>query len=451
MTRSRVAILCAAAFLVLFFLSGVDASMTVNESTASVSLHMGAVLFTLSSINVLILPLTVAFMLIAIVGLLKKQRSVGMLFAGLATVGFAAFLILYARENLNNSLYNRLSESLGELGIKFRKRDVDGIVVNYSFHAYLTVCAGALVTLLAAPPMKTAHERHLVRRAILPYAYIGPHLFFFIIFFIMPAVYGVYAAFTRWNLFNDPVWVGLENFRTILFDSGNTYYRQLRNGLWNTVQFVIYCVPPSLILPLSLAVALRTRCRGNKFFQTIYYLPALMSIATVTLSWRYMFLKSYGVMTHFFMSPVDWLVPPHSWISLVVATVWWVNGGTMVIYQSALASIPSEHYEAASVDGANAWQKFLHVTLPGIRYPLTFTLMAALVAQFNIYGQPLFMIWNNPFANQEGNAVLLMYVVENAIKKQVAGISAAMALVLGVCILTVSFIQLRVMRANAPT
>ena len=450
MARSRAALLCAVIFLVLFFLSGVNASMTVKESAAEVSMGLGSVLFTLSSISVLILPLTLAFMLIAIVGLLKNQRSVGMFFASLATVGFAAFLFLYAREGFNNSLYDRLSGVFGELGIKFKKRDTEGIVVTYSFHVYFTICAGALTALLAAPPMKTAQDRHMMRRAILPYAYIGPHLLFFIIFFVTPAIYGVYAAFTRWNLFNDPVWVGLENFRTILFETGNTYYKQLRNGLWNTVQFVIYCVPPSIVLPLSLAVALRTRCRGNKFFQTIYYLPSIMSIASVTLSWRYMFLKSYGVMTHFFMSPVDWLVPPHSWISLVVATVWWVNGGTMVIYQSALASIPDEHYEAASVDGANAWQKFLHVTLPGMRYPLTYTLMAALVAQFNIYGQPLFMIWNNPFANQERNAVLLMYVVENAIKKQVAGISAAMAFVLGVCILTVSFIQLRVMRANVP-
>ena len=448
MARSGAAVLCAVVFLVLFFISGVDAHMTVNENTADVSMHMGAVLFSLSSINVLILPLVLAFMLIAVVGLIKNQRSVGMLFAGLATVGFTVFLILYAREGFNNSLYSRLSDAFGELGIKFRKRDVDGIVVDYTFHVYLAVCAGALTTLLAAPPLKTAHERHLFRRSVLPYAYIGPHLFFFIIFFIMPAVYGVYAAFTRWNLFNDPVWVGLDNFRTILFDSGNTYYKQLRNGLWNTVQFVLYSVPFCIILPLSLAVALRTRCRGNKFFQAIYYLPALMSISTVTIAWRYMFFKSYGVMTHFFMSPVDWLVPPHSWISLVMVTVWWVNGGTMVIYQSAMASIPAEHYEAASVDGANAWQKFRHVTLPGIRYPLAFTLMAQLVAQFNIYGQPLFL---TGFGNQEGNAVLLMYVIENAVKKQAAGISAAMALILGVCILTVSLIQLRVMRANAPS
>ena len=85
--------------------------------------------------------------------------------------------------------------------------------------------------------------------------------------------------------------------------------------------------------------------------------------------------------------------------------------------------------------------------MPGMRYPLMYTLVMAVVAQFNIYGQPSIM---TGFANQEANAVLLMYVYENSVKKQVAGMSAAMALILGLCIMVVSFIQMKVMRANTP-
>ena len=240
---------------------------------------------------------------------------------------------------------------------------------------------------------------------------------------------------------------GLENFRTILLDSGNTYYKQLRNGLWNTVKFVIYSVPFCILIPLTLAIALHTRCRGNKLFQAMYYLPSLMSITTTTLTWRYFFNIDYGIMNKFLGSTANWFRPPHSWIMLVVVTVWWCAGGTMVIYQSALASIPQDHFEAASVDGANAWQKFLHITLPGMRYPLMYTLVMSVVAQFNIYGQPDIL---TGFAYQEANAVLLMYVYENSVKKQVAGISAAMALILGLCIMVVSFVQMRVLRSNTP-
>ena len=131
----------------------------------------------------------------------------------------------------------------------------------------------------------------------------------------------------------------------------------------------------------------------------------------------------------------------------MVVTVWWCTGSTMVIYQSALASIPADQYEAAAVDGAGAWQKFLHITIPGMRYPLMYTFVTTVIAQFNIYGQPLML---TGFNNQEANAVLLMYIQENAVKKQVAGMSAAMALILGLFIMVVSFMQLRLMKANSP-
>lgn len=114
----------------------------------------------------------------------------------------------------------------------------------------------ALATLLAMPALGSASNRRALKRDLLPYAYIGPHLFFFIVFFVTPAIYGVYAAFTKWDLFNEPVFIGLENFRTMLFDSSNTYYRQLRNGLFNTIKFVIYSVPFCILVPLSLACAL---------------------------------------------------------------------------------------------------------------------------------------------------------------------------------------------------
>lgn len=445
MKRSWLAALLALAFVVVFFLSGLTATMSVDETAASTSVNLGQVLFSLSSGSVLLLPLTICAMLIAIISLLKDKRSVGMLFSAVATLCFILFLIFFARESANNSLYTQLSDKLKEAGIKFRKRDTSPIAITYTIVCYLALALGLLTTIVAAPPLRTKEDRHRIRRDLLPYAYISPHLFFFIIFLLTPAIYGIYAAFTKWDLFTDPVWVGLDNFRVLMTQPGNTYYIQLRNGLFNTFKFVLFAVPFCILVPLSLAVGMQTKCRGNKFFQSIYYLPSLMSITTVTLAWRYMFFKAYGVMNHFFMSQADWFAPPYSWIMLVVVTVWWVNGGTMVIYQSALASIPAEHYEAAGVDGASGWQKFLYITLPGIRYPLMFTLVMAVVAQFNIYGQPLIL---TGFLNQEANAVLLMYIYENAVKKQAAGMSAAMALILGVCIMVVSFVQIRIMRSN---
>lgn len=448
MARSKIAALTGILFVVLFCLSAVAGQTTVDEITCAVNMSLPQLFFSLSSASILLIPLAVVTMIAAVIAYFCNQRNVGFAFSLVSLVAFVLFMILFAREKVNAALYSPLSEALKEAGVKkLKKRDVDQIIVTYSPLVYLTLASAGAAVCLGLPRIKTEYDRRRLRKDLLPYAYIAPHLFFFIIFFITPAVYGIYAAFTKWDLFNEPVFIGLSNFKTLLFDSGNTYYKQLRNGLWNTVKFVIFSVPFCIAIPLALAVALQTKCRGSKLFQALYYFPSLLSITTVALSWRYIFNTQYGVVPNFLGLKMNWFAPPYSWIVLVVVTIWWCAGGNMVIYQSALASIPQTHYEAAAVDGAGAWQRFVHITLPGMKYPLTYTFIMSVVAQFNVYGQPLML---TGFNNNEANAVLLMYIQENAVKKQVAGMSAAMSVILGFCIMAVSYIQMRVMRANAP-
>ena len=447
MTRSRLAALLGVLFIVLFCLSGLTAQTTVKVTTVSTEMTLPQLFFSLSSASILLIPLSIATIIVAIIALGMNRRNVGFLFATVSFIAFLLFIIFFSLEKANSALYNPLSDALKEAGVKFKKRDVDRIAVSWSPMVFAALASVGLTACACFPDFKSNRSRRELREDLLPYAYVGPHLFFFIIFFVTPAVYGIYASFTKWDLFNEPVFIGLENFKTLLFDSGNTYYKQLRNGLWNTIKFVIYSVPFCIALPLTVALALQSKCRGNKFYQALYYFPSLLSITTVTLSWRYMFNAQYGVVTKFLGSQQNWFAPPYSWIVLVVVTVWWCAGGNMVIYQSALASIPTDHYEAAAVDGAGAWQKFIHITIPGMKYPMTYTLVMSVVAQFNIYGQPLIL---TGFGNNEANAVLLMYIQENAVKKQVAGMSAAMAVILGLFIMVVSFLQMRVLRSNAP-
>ena len=442
-----VPLLLALCFLILFMFASVSGTTTVKETTVETSIRLPALFFSLSSTSILFMPVSIVCILCAIFAMIKGQKNVAMMFSFVTFLSFLAFVLLFRNESMNATLYGRISTLLKDAGVKFKKRDVDGIASSFDPMTYLMLACAGLTFVLLMPHWKSDTVRREVKKDLLPYAYIAPHLFFFIIFFITPAVYGVYAAFTKWDLFNEPVFVGFDNFKTMLLDSGNTYYRQLRNGLWNTIKFVLYSVPFCIAVPLTLAVALNTKCRGNKFFQALYYFPSLLSITTVTLSWRYMFSPDYGVVNKFLGSTANWFTPPYSWIVIVAVTVWWCTGGTMVIYQSALASIPRDQYEAAAVDGAGPWAEFVHVTLPGMRYPMMYTFVMSVVAQFNIYGQPLML---TGFANQEANAVLLMYIQENAVKKQVAGMSAAMALILGIFIMAVSFMQLRLMKANSP-
>ena len=444
MTRSKIAAFLALAFIVLFCFAGVTATTTVKDTTVAIEMGMPKLLFSLSSAPLLLIPLAIVAAVAAFIAFIQDEKNVGMLFSFVATVAFGLFMVFFSMEQKNSALYTPIAEALELAEVKFKKRDVKLITPGFDIVTYLTLVSIALSCVIGHGDF-SKERRHILKRDLLPYAYIGPHLFFFIIFFMTPAIYGVYAAFTKWDLFTEPVFTGLENFKTLFFDSTNTYYKQLRNGLWNTIKFVIFCVPFCIIVPLSLALALNARPKGNKIFQALYYLPSLMSISTVTLTWRYVFNTQYGIVNKFLGVDANFFMPPYTGGMLVIVTVWWCTGSTMVIYQSALASVPQDQYEAASVDGAGTIQKFFNVTLPNMTYPLMYTLVTAVVAQFNIYGQPDILVG---FSNAEANSVLLQYIYENSVKKQVAGMSSAMAVILGLCIMVVSFIQMRMMVKN---
>lgn len=282
----------------------------------------------------------------------------------------------------------------------------------------------------------------------IPYLYIAPHGLLFIVFFLIPAIFGIYISFTKWDLFGSPEFVGLQNYKTILFDNNSTFYLQLRTGLANTFRFVLYSVPFAILVPLLLAVAIKAKPFGSKLFQAILYLPSLFSISSVVLAWQFMFHRRLGPINNIFGWNITWLgEQPYAWIALVVVTIWWYIGGNMIIYLAALAGIDQNLYEAARVDGANGWKQFFHITLPGMMRPLTYTIVLTTIAQFNIYGQPFMLTAGGP---RDSTRVLLMYIRENAFGSgsSIAGISSAMAVILGLCIMAVSLVQLRILKVE---
>lgn len=446
MKRTAIPLLLLVCFLVSFCFSGVNAVSSIAAKDGTITTvetfvsHLSSV-YSLSSTAVLLLPFVLVLSLLALVSYIGKQKNVGFLFTAAAIVFYVVFLFAYCAETRNNSVYNVINELFKAEGLKPKKRDVF-INMAPTWHCFLTIGLGLLTCAASFPNFKTKTTRYNLKLELEPYAYIAPHVLFFTLFSLVPIIYGLYTGFTKWDIYNEPVFAGLTNFETILFKEGNTYYNQLRNGLWNTVKFVIYTTPFLIIVPLSIALALRKVTRGNKLMQTIYYLPSLMSTTTVMLAWTYFFRNSYGFANNFLGFTCEWFAPPYSWIMLVIITVWWGNGGNMVIYQSSLASIPEEQFEAASIDGANAVQKFFYVTLPNMSYPMMYTLVTTIIAQFNVYGQPQMMMGYN---YDGANAVLMMYIKDTAFAQGVAGIASAMALILAAIIMVVAAIQIRIM------
>lgn len=289
-----------------------------------------------------------------------------------------------------------------------------------------------------------------MKKAILPYLFVGPHLILFIVFILLPTIYGIYASFTQWNLMNDPNWVGLNNYKTILFDTESTFHVQFWNGLKNTLLFVLFTVPLLIIIPLLAAVSLHhKRVRGKGIMQAILYVPGLISISAAALIWLLIFNKQLGITGNVLKSEAAWAATqPYAWIIIIVITVWGGLGGNLIIYRASLAGVAQDLYEAADMDGAGPFRKFFSITLPSINFPLIYTFVMTTAGAFNVFGQPLMMTDGGP---QQSTHVLMMYIRSLAFGhgESIAGMASAMAVLLGVVILIISALQYYVMNRNA--
>lgn len=301
-------------------------------------------------------------------------------------------------------------------------------------------------------------KKRKLRAWWVPVAFLLPHLIVFGCFNVFPILTGIYASFTKWTLGKAPIWIGLANYKSLLADSGSMYYWQLRWGLWNTIKFVVLCVPFRIVVPLLLALFLSTKCRGHKVLQTAYYLPSLLSLSVVMVSWLYMFDSSSGIINNLLgLGKLKWTTTtPYNWVALIFITVWWGCGNNLIIYQSALAGVSTEIQEASAVDGANAVQRFIHVTLPSIKFPLQYTLITSVIAEFGIWGQPDMFNKGGPSievvsgVNRQANKMIMQYIAESGFGSAGvnAGIASAMAILLGIIIFAVSLAQFRAMREN---
>lgn len=274
-----------------------------------------------------------------------------------------------------------------------------------------------------------------------PGFFICPYMALFLLFVLIPAVFGVYISLTDWDLYSEPVFVGFENFRKILFDTESIYHTQFFNGAKNTIIFVLLAVPLCIAVPLLLAVMLSVKPRLYKFYQSLLYLPTLFAISAVMIIWGFQLSLSYGPLKEWFGLDVNITgTQPWAWVAIVLVTLWWCAGSNMIIYAAALNAVPREQIEAASLDGAGNWVRFFRIILPNIQSQLLFTTITTTIAQFNVYGQALMLTGGGP---NNSTRVLMMYIQQNAFGTGVstAGMSAAMAVLLGLLIMVFSSIQ----------
>ncbi len=289
-----------------------------------------------------------------------------------------------------------------------------------------------------------------------PYAFILPHLIFFIVFLGYPFFDGLYISLFRYDYLQPSgnAFIGLQNYINI-FTRGTVEFQEFWNSLWNTVQFVIYSVPLLVVIPLLLALLLNQKLPGRNAFRAIYFAPWVLSVAVVGLLWFWIFQSQGGLINYYLaawhLATPQWLSTlPWAWVSIVVATIWWTMGFNMIIYLAALQDIPVEMNEAANVDGANSWNRLWRVTLPMLRPVMLFIVTTSIIASFNLFGQPFFMTNGGPPRPGGGGSTQpVMFEIYNmGFVRHFVGTAAAMSLIVAAIMIIISYANFKIFQSR---
>lgn len=280
-----------------------------------------------------------------------------------------------------------------------------------------------------------------------PYLFILPHLIFFVAFLGWPLFYGIYISLFNYD-FSFPDYrpfVGLQNYRN-LFDPASIQFEDFWDSVVNTLVFVLWSLPPLVIVALLLAVLLNGNYRGRNFFRGLYFAPWSLSAVVASLLGWWVFQNQGGLMNNFLGSvglpQVSWLGSlPWAWIAITLVTVWWTVGFNTIIFLAALQDIPAPLYEAASIDGANAVQKFFGVTVPMLRPVIIFVITITLIASANLFAQPLVMTNGGPAGATES---VIMRIYTEGFGAFRMGSAAAMSVLVAALLLILTLINFRV-------
>ncbi len=276
-----------------------------------------------------------------------------------------------------------------------------------------------------------------------PWLFLAPYLVLFLAFVVAPAVYGFWISLHDYDytLPNKP-FVGLANYRDLV-DSSSLAFERFWRSMRATAIFTAMSVPLLLVVPLGVALAMNQKFRGRNLFRAIYFAPFVLGVAVVAVIWSFLLDNNIGVVNHYLgvlhlPHDIPWLTSvPEAWFALVGVTVWWTLGFNAVIYLAGLQDISPELYEAAEVDGASAWQRFRHVTVPGLRPVIAFVTMVTIIASANMFGQSYLMTKGSPGTETR---TAIYQIAETGLRQYQMGQAAAMSYVLTLVLMLTSVV-----------
>ena len=278
-----------------------------------------------------------------------------------------------------------------------------------------------------------------------PYVFLAPYMLLFTVFVLIPAVFGLWMSLHNWDyLMPEQPWVGLQNYIN-LFTPGSPTAAFFWQSMQATGIFTLFSVPLLVVIPLLVALILNQSFRGRNFFRAMYFAPYVLGVAVVGILWRYLLQPGFGLINYYMgvlgLPDIPWTSAlPWAWIALVGMTVWWTLGFNAIIYLAGLQDIDPQLYEAAKVDGANPWQRFWNVTLPGLRPVFLFIVTVTILASANMFGQAYLTTQGGP--NNETRTAI-MYIAQEGLQNFRMGSAAAMSYILALFLILISILNFK--------
>lgn len=282
------------------------------------------------------------------------------------------------------------------------------------------------------------------KEAVSAYFFLLPFMIGISIFYLYAFAKNIVISFTDKKSFGTPAFIGIANYMRLLGDE--KFYQ----ALLNTFRYVVICVPVVILLSLIIAVALNTKIKGIGIYRTLIYLPVITLPTAVGLLWKWLFNNQFGLINALLnkigVRGPSWLSDPEiSLYAVCIVLVWSSIGTAVIIFLAGLQGISRTYYEAAEIDGANGFRKFLYITFP-LLSPTTFMLVITEIIGFFQVFDMIFLMIAPTSSGMSGARSIVMLFYEEAFTRFNKGYGAAIANILFLIILAITIIQMKLQK-----
>ncbi len=365
--------------------------------------------------------------------------------------------------------------------------------------AGMLIFGAALWTVWRQPSAHAMHVKTNHEQVISGWLFLSPNLIGFLIFFAGPLLLSFYFSFTDSDAFNTPNWIGFANYAKILnikfatlssptqlardvvdikvydevgrmmFGNWGILFAAADKFFWlalrNTLTFVLFAVPFSVVPALILSNVLNSKLPGMKFYRAIYFMPSIAAVVGISLVWQWLYNATIGYINYFITLGIEFwnnlfnlaiVDPKIQWVSdektalfaVILIAAWQTMGFNTVLFLAGLQNIPGELYEAATVDGAGAWDKFWGITLP-LLAPTTFYVVSTTTIQAMQVFEQVFILMNPPEGPNNSTITLVLYLYRSGFQNFKQGYASAIAWVLFIVIFGLTLIQFQRQRQSS--